>query len=313
MPPTVSFSTVDRRQRHTSSGPCQVIGTTHSIPIHPLELHRYSQPPHNRAHFALGTNDKQRDASSTLPEVDESFSEDILTAIYQPPAIPNWSQLFDKWLQARRRWMVDRGSDDPILLRLPLTGVFDAWLQPRWPLLHNQGLGDPIEDPSRWAHLFDFWLLMPDTQELLAVHQPLSPPVQAPTNLSIVPAPIPSPAWPSTAIFTRTSRRKSQNTVSVRTVVEIQQNCEKRGGEKGAIQKLEIVFPANIVVSRDALKVKKRSKGRLCGSTRNHYGYLEFVGPREGKHYCRLCGSASKLWKNEKDLLNHVWNTHCDY
>jgi len=312
IPPTDTFSAADGRQRYSSAGPSQ-----HNILTHRLHIHRSSQPScnaRNEAHPPVNTNEKQRDAGSILTEVDETFSEHVLAAIYRPPAIPDWGQLFQKWLQARRWWARDRGFNDPVLPELRLANVFDAWLQPRWPLLYNQGLSGPTEDPSRWIRLFDFWLLMPDTQELLSVQQPLSPTVQAPTNPTMIPAPIPipipSPPRPSTI---RAIRRNTRNATSARTVVAIQQECEKRGGENEAIQRLEIVFPANTVVSRDALKVTRRSTRRSRSSTRNHQGYLEFAGRREGQHYCRLCGPVSKLWKNEKDLLNHVWNVHCDY
>jgi len=155
---------------------------------------------------------------------------------------------------------------------------------------------------------------MPDTQRVLVVQhqQPLSPLVQT-SGIVSAPVPIPLPPCLSTQIPARASHRKTRNATSVRTVVAIQQDCEERGGEKEAIQRLEIVFPPDAAISRDALKLKGRSKRWLCGSTRNHRGYLEFAGRREGRHYCRLCGSVSKLWKNEKDLLNHVWNVHCNY
>lgn len=225
--------------------------------------------------------------------------------------------MFHRWLHARRRWALDRRLGDPVLLWYLLAVVFDAWLEPQWPLLYSQGLSGPAEDPSRWVRLFDFWLLTPSTQELLAVQQPLSPSAQAPTHPSTVPAPIPvpTPLPPrlSTPIVARPTRRNIWNATSVHNVMAIQQECETRGGEWEAIQRLSVVFPANTVVSRDTLKVKRRSKRRSCGTTPNHHGYLEFAGRREGQNYCRLCGSASKLWKNEKDLLNHVWNVHCDY
>lgn len=296
----------------------------HNVPTPRPQLHQPPQPSrnaHSEAQSPVNTNAGHRHTGSTVQEVDETFSEYALAAVYHLPAVPDWGQLFREWLQARRRWARDHRFNDPVLVGLLLARAFDAWLRPLWPLLYNQGLSGPTESRSRWIHLFDFWLLMRDAQELLMVQQPLSPTVRAPTHPTTHPAPIPilvpSIPLPSTPIPTRASRRNVRNATSHRTVVAIQQECEKRGGEKEAIQKLETVFPANTVVSRDALKVTRRSTRRLTrrsrGSMRNHQGYLEFVGRREVQHYCRLCGPSSKLWKNEKDLLNHVWNIHCDY
>lgn len=316
IPPTDSFF----NSRRCSTRPTQVKQMTHNILTHrPQFHHQPSQPScnaHNAAHSPVNTNTKKRHADSIVDGIDESLNEHALADICPPPAIPDWGPLFREWLQARRRWARDRGFSDPVLLGLLLSGAFNTWLQPQWPLLYNQDLRGPTEGASRWIRLFDFWLLMPCTQELLVIQQPLYPTVQAPTNptnTTMVPAPIPSGPGPNPRIPTRGNRRDTRNATSLRTVVAIQQECEKRGGEAAAIQRLEVVFPANTVVSRDALKVTRRSTRRSRGSTRNHQGYLEFAGRREGQHYCRLCGLASKLWKNEKDLLNHVWNVHCDY
>jgi hypothetical protein len=244
-----SFSTVESHLRYSSAGPSQVKRTIHSPSTYSPQLDRYSRSPYSKAHPAARTDPRYRDVSSVVPEVDETCKH-VPTAIYHPPEIPNWSLLFHKWLQARRRWALDCGVDDPVPLELLLAGVFDAWLQAQWPLLHNQGLAGPTEDPSRWIRLFDFWLLMPVTQGLVVIQQPLSSLVQAPTNPSIVPTPILTPSasqpQPTTPIFARVGHKKFRDMTSMRTVMEIQQECEERGGEKEAIQRLSIVFPETI-------------------------------------------------------------------
>ena len=80
-----------------------------------------------------------------------------------------------------------------------------------------------------------------------------------------------------------------------------------RGGwDAGATQCLEGAFPPGGVVTRSALKVRKKSSV-------GYHDYQEFSGMVDGLWCCRLCKRiGGRTWKNEKDILDHVWNTHCN-
>jgi len=96
--------------------------------------------------------------------------------------------------------------------------------------------------------------------------------------------------------------------MSTHTVQQIQHTCTVAGGDADAIQRLAVVFPPGGVVTRDALKVGRKRKSRV-----GHRGYQEFSGQVDGQWYCQLCDRiGGRTWKNEKDILNHVWNKHCD-
>jgi hypothetical protein len=205
----------------------------------------------------------------------------------QPPPVPDWSKNFNEW---HPQLMVD----GPLWIE-----SFDRWLQPRWPLLHNQGLRDPVTDPSRWDRLFALW--WKELLVFLSQEPQQSPPLPSrPSEAHHVPQPSAS----MTAPAPRQSRRRFRNTHSRLTAAKIQETCS--GGEPAAVNSITVMFPSNSPVLREDLKKKPR------GSAYNNLSYASFVGLRGLRYYCRLCGATSSDWKNEKELLNHVWNTHFD-
>jgi len=176
---------------------------------------------------------------------------------------------------------------------------FDVWLRPRWLLLHNQGLRDPVADPSRWERLFALW-----SQELLTLraHEPPPLPIYPTITSEAHPVQQSSSSTPTSA--PRQCHRRTRNTISRLTAAEIQQACTT--GEPAARDSITVMFPPNSPVSRDDLKIKPG------GSAHSHLDYMVFVGLRGSRSYCRLCPAGRPDWKNDKDLLGHIWNKHFD-
>jgi len=223
--------------------------------------------------------------------------------------------------------MSARGLGTPLLCRPIWVRVFGEWLQ-----LHPQ-LSTVL--PQCWNEVFDLWLqalLKPDVQGLDASHAPThestgssvfstSPPATA--NTPDVSSPCPAP--PS-----RKNRKRNPNAISRLTVPEIQDSCRKNGVEEIVIARIATVFPD--VVTREHLKLAGQP-GTSAGDSRDHLGYMEFAercmvslksvkkrrsgtGTGAGqvqRYHCKLCGPPKNpRWKNSKDLLDHVWDTHCN-
>ena len=210
-----------------------------------------------------------------------------------PPDTPNYIPLFLDWIWARRAWMVRQGYTDPFHVgSFFLAQRFGEWLRQRWPLFHVLHVGAPGTNPSGWAAIFDFWLIN---------QHPVSSSHATPDDAGTV---VTAPSVPVASAATKHYRNKT----SALTVAQIQHACTVAGGEAGAVARLAAVFPPGSAVARDTLTVRR-------GLTAGHRGYQEFAGlrDRDGRWYCRLCGiTGSRTWKNHKEILNHVWNTHCD-
>jgi hypothetical protein len=235
-----------------------------------------------------------------LVGVEEVVDQQATEFSLRPPPIPEWVTAFTEWFQGQ-------GCDDPILLGPGWAQLFGEWLQLRWPLLHNQGLRDPVTDHSRWVRLFALWLkeLLEFQAQLLSGSQHPSP--VNPTTTLTSPSEahlIPQANYSTTTSALRQPRRRTRNTISRHTAAEIQQTCI--GGERDAVNSITLAFPPDYHVSREDLKRKPGT------SAQDHRGYMMFVGLRGLQHYCRLCGDGSSVWKNDKDLLNHIWNKHFD-
>ena len=213
--------------------------------------------------------------------------------------------LFLHWLQARRAWIVSQGYGDPFLIHaLYLAQRFDEWVRRWWPLFHFLRVGTPVTNPSGWAGIFDFWFITLHSDHISASHT-------TPANTSTAPtAPYQAPsvaiASPASASLASRKKKHYRSETSRLTVEQIQHRCTVAGGEAEAIQRLTVVFSSGSVVARNALIVGRRP-------TADHRGYQEFTGPLDGRWYCRLCKMmGARTWKNEKDILNHVWNEHCN-
>jgi len=224
------------------------------------------------------------------------------------PDVPMYHPLFLQWLHARRAWIIGQGYRDPLLVgALLLVQMFDRWLQHWWPLFHILCIGAPDTNPSGWVGIFDFWFVTLSTE-----HTPPPPALQtSPPNACarLMDPPqasdlaVPSPA--STPSASR-SKKNYRNEMSALNVQQIQQACTEAGGDADAIQRLAVVFPPGGVITRDALKVGRKPRV-------DHRGYQEFSVLVNGRWCCRLCNMLGRrTWKNEKDILNHVWNEHCD-
>ena len=199
--------------------------------------------------------------------------------------VPRYDHLFTVWLHARRVWIADQGCLDPLLVGIPsLAQVFDTWLQQRWPSFYTLHIGAPDNNQTRWFEIFDQWIvtLLSDTSSVLAIPSPASAPSAS------------------------QGKKNYRNEMSALTVQQIQHSCTVAGGDAGAIQRLALVFPLGSAITREALKI---GWGRGMG----HHGYQEFSVLVNGWWCCQLCNmSGRRKWKNVKDILNHVWNEHCD-
>src|SRR5258706_3894777 len=224
------------------------------------------------------------------------------------PDVSVYDPLFLRWLHARRACVISQGYSDPLLVGPSfLARMFDRWLQQWWPQFHFLRVDLPGTNPSSWVEIFDIWFTTLSTEHA----SPLSPPRKTPTNASYTPVdryqtPELANAGPASASLAGLDKRHYRNEVSTLTVREIQDACTVGGGDAGAIQCLAVVFPPGGVVTRSALKISKKSGV-------GHRGYQEFSDLVDDRWYCRLCGRiGSRTWKNEKDILNHVWIGHCD-
>jgi len=205
----------------------------------------------------------------------------------RPPPIPEWTEAFNKW------------QSQGVFTGSIWAELFDAWLRPRWPLLHNQGLRDPVADPSRWTRLFTFW-----SHELMGLHAQEHPPLPMYPTTTSGAHPVQQSGSSTTTPAPYHSQSRIRNTTSRLTAAEIQQACTT--GEPAARDSITIMFPPNNPISRDDLKKKPG------GSAHSHRSYMVFVGLRGLRYYCRLCDIGRADWKNDKDLLDHIWNKHFD-
>ena len=232
----------------------------------------------------------------------------MLNIILNPPDIPVYGPLFLQWRQARHAWMISQGRGDPFLVNTSLLAeMFDKWLRQWWPLFHFLRLSAPGTNPSGWVGLFDFWFIT------LPYEHFSSPPLRHVTPVNTITTPTASDQAPEVAIATLPSAslatgsmKHYRNETSTLTVQQIQHACTVAGGDLGAIQRLAVVFPPGSAVTRDALKVSRKQKV-------GHRGYQEISVLLDGRWYCLLCRmTGERSWKNQKDILNHVWNDHCD-
>ena len=224
------------------------------------------------------------------------------------PGVPMYDPLFLQWLHARRAWMIGRGYGDPLLVGPSfLARIFDRWLQQWWPLFHSLRIGAPDMNPSGWVCIFNFWFTTLFSEHTLSPSSPQTAPVNAsPTPTDPYQAAELATAGPAPTSLTSQNKKNYRNEVSALTVQQIQHTCAAAGGDADAIQRLAVVFPPGVVITRDTLKVGRKPRVE-------HRGYQEFSGRVDGRWYCRLCRRmGAGTWKNEKDILNHVWNEHCD-
>ena len=282
-----------------SSQPIEL--SQNSPPFHDGQLQSHSLPPQCAVPPVVT-------APSHLPLGAETFGAHTLAIIMNPPDIPLYGPLFLQWLQARRGWVIGRegGGQFPIDPSI-LAQMFDKWLRKWWPLFHFLRLGAPGTHPSGWVGIFDFWF------SNLPYEHISSPFLSQTTPACTIPTPTASDQAPEvvsasliSAPLATGSMKHYWNETSTLTVQHIQHTCTVAGGDPYAIQRLADVFPPGSVVSRDALKVGR--KPRL-----GHHGYQEFSVLLDGRWYCLLCSmTGERSWKNQKDILNHVWNDHCD-
>jgi hypothetical protein len=254
-----------------------------------------------------------------------------------PSVSPGWLQPFHEWLPTRRPQIMSvQGLGDPLLCRFVWVRLFDEWLQLRL-LLSNPGFKDLVV-PPRWNVIFDSWL-----QQLLDLHiqghdsfsaSTHTPLPTGPSALSTSPRATsltPDVGCSYSTSSTLKIRKRIKNVVSRLPVEEIQEACRRNGVEETVIARIAVVFPD--VVSRDHLKLSGQL-GSSAGGQREHQGYMEFAGrcmvnvenvkgSKSGtcgmvagqvqRYYCKLCGRIKRpRWKNSKDLLGHVWDTHFD-
>ena len=281
-----------------STGPSQTINRNQNAHLsHSGQPPSHSLPPPR--HDVL--------VSTTAP--DQATGAFVINATnIMVPDVPIYDNLFLQWLHARRSWMINQGCNDPFLVGHSfLAQVFDRWLQQWWPLFHSLRIGTPETNPSSWISIFDFWFIALSTEHTPSPSQPQT----IPTNSNVPPmdtyqAPEQGIAGPSSTSLASQNKKHYRSEMSTLTVQQIQDACFEVGGEADAIQRLAAVFPPVGVITRDALKVSRRPRV-------NHRGYQEFSGQVDGRWYCRLCKRiGGRTWKNEKDILNHIWNEHCD-
>lgn len=243
-----------------------------------------------------------------------------------PSVNPDWLQQFNEWLPTQRQVMSVQGLGDPTLCQAVWVRVFGGWLQLR------QGLGDLPILPRCWNDVFNIWLqhlLESDTPQFDGFHTSIDPTLSAGNLTPLLTTPRTSDVGSSySASPSRKIRKRTLNVVSRFTPQEIQEACRRNGVEESVIKRIGVVFPD--VVSRMHLMLVTQP-GHAAGDERPHQGYMEFAGrcmvnlknvkrakPATGaaqvqRYYCKLCGPGKDpRWKNSKDLLGHVWDTHCD-
>ena len=274
------------------------------------------------------------DLERTSQETGQGFCGQTPT---HPSVIPDWHQPFHEWLPTRRQCVMSvEGLGDPLLCRSFWIRVFGGWLRLQQ-LLFSQGIGDLAALPHSWDDVFDLWLkesLILDPQGPDPSHTSAPAPLSA--GLSALPTSPTAPSAPGlrpsySTSPTRKGCKRIPNVVSKLTLQEIQEACRRNGAEEHDVARIAVVFPG--VVSRDRLMLTK-GPSTSAGHQREHQGYMEFAGRcmvnaedvktrRSGtgamiagqvqRYYCKLCGPVRRpRWKNSKDLLGHVWDTHCD-
>lgn len=277
-------------------------------------------------HPAADATGSPPNIGSTIQETEQVFYGHMST---HPPVIADWVHPFNEWLPTRRHQMMAfQGLGDPLACRPVWARVFGQWFQLHQ-LLSSHGFDDLAVLPhSRgWNEVFEFWLqqlLMPDIQGLDAPHTSAHPTFSAgsPATSNILDAGSPCSTPPP-----RKARKRIPNAVSKLAVPEIQESCRRNKAEESVIARIAVVFPG--VVAREQLKLAGQP-----GDQRDHQGYMEFAerhmvssknvkkrknrsgytGAGQVQRWgCKLCGlSGHPRWKNSKDLLDHVWDTHCD-
>ena len=272
--------------------------------------------------------------ATTPSDPRNTIQENVLCV--QPPthpsADPEWLQPFNEWLPTRQQQMMSvQGLGDPTLCSFVWIRVFGGWLQLRQ-LLLSQGFGDLPVRPRCWDEVFDVWLqslLEPNTPGLDNSYTSIYPTLSALSLPPLLTTPKPPDEGSSCSTpSARKDRKRILNVVSRFTPQDIQEACRKNGVEESVIARIPIVFPD--IVSRMHLMLVGR-RGSAAGDRRDHRGYMEFVGRcmvnlenvkgkkattgvgQVQRYYCKLCGPGKHpRWKNSKDLLVHVWDTHCD-
>ena len=244
----------------------------------------------------------------------------------RPSVDPDWLQPFNEWIQMRQQMMSAQGLGEPILRRSVWVRVFGGWLQLR------QLLFGDLPGRHCWNEVFDIWLqdlLESDTPGLDNPYTSIYPPLSARSLAPLLTTPrSPDVGSSCSRPSARKDRKRILDVVSRFTTQDIQEACRKNGVEESVIARIAVVFPD--IVSRIHLMLVGRP-GSLAREQRDHQGYMEFAGrcmvnldsvPRKKagrgagqvqRYYCKLCGPGiDPRWKNSKDLLCHVWDTHCD-
>ena len=198
--------------------------------------------------------------------------------------------------------MTSQGCRNPILIDPAFWALrFDRWLRACWPLFHSLRIA-PGTNPSSWTFIFNSWLVTLCTEHISSP----SPPQQTPSDAGSAPTNPCQASEHASASAPSASRNNKhyRNETSALTVQQIQDACTTAGGDADAIQQLAIMFPPGSAITRDVLKVDRK---------RNYHGYQEFSNLVNGRWYCRLCNSLTgHTYANQKDILDHVWNKHCD-
>lgn len=292
-----------------------------------LETHLHPGFNSTMPHPTVNTTATLPNIEGTIQETENVFRGHTST---HPPVIPDWLQPFNEWLPTRNQAMSIQGLGDPVLCRTAWVRIFGNWLK----LRQLSAFGDLDTLPHHWNDIFDLWLqqlLSPDTQRLDAScassaqaslskrSSILSTPPPATANISDVSSP------PSN----RKARKRIPIAVSKLTVQEIQEGCRRNKVDESVIARIAVVFPDS--VTREHLKLAGQP-GTAAGDQRDHQGYMEFAercmvnfknvkkrtrgagaGPMQQRYHCKLCGPVKRpRWKNSKDLLHHVWVTHCN-
>jgi len=284
-------------------------------------------------HPAADATGSSSNIGSTIQETEQvSYGH----TLEHPSVIAEWLQPFNEWLPTRQHQMMStQGLGDPLACRSIWARVFGQWFQ-LYQLSSGRGFGDLTVPPHywNWDALFESWLqqlLNPDVQGLDASHvsahatistgssdSSTSPP--ATSNTLDVTSRCPTPPG-------RKARKRIPNAVSRFTIPEIQESCRRSGAEESVIARIAVVFSG--IATREQLKLAGKR-----GDQRAHQGYMEFaercmvnlgsVNKRKSRtggtgtgqvqrYHCKLCGPPERpRWKNSKDLLDHVWDTHCD-
>ena len=280
-------------------------------------------------HPAANATDSPSNVRTTIQETEQIFMAHTST---HPSTILDWMQPFNEWLPTRRQFMSLQGLGDPLACGPVWARVFGQWFQLRQ-ILSGRGVDDLAVIPHfrNWNDVFEYWLhrlLKPDIQGLDPPHASPRPTVSNDSSVYSTPPPATSNILDMGDTHStppgRRGRKRIPNAPSKLTVPEIQDSCRRNGAEESVIARLAVVFPD--LVTREHLKLAGQA-----GDQRDHQGYMEFAercmvslksvkkrtsGTNAGqmqRYKCKLCGQTKRpRWKNSKDLLDHVWDTHCD-